>query len=74
MAPPPTAIGTTMATATSEPMSSITAEVMTRVATTEFCRPSLRSETIVSETAVAVMASAHIRDTSVSSQIASATA
>lgn len=41
-------------------MSSKTADVMMRVATGEFAKPSLFNDTIVSDTAVAVIASPHI--------------
>ena len=67
----PTASGTIMASATNAAISSMTAEVIILVATTECCRPSPRNDTIVNDTAVAVIASAHINEISGSFQIAS---
>jgi hypothetical protein len=58
----PDAMGTRIATSASDPMSSSTADVMIRMAAGDVVNPSARNETIVSETAVAVMASPHINE------------
>ena len=67
----PTARGTIIASATNAPILSMTAEVIILVATTECCRPSPRNDTIVNDTAVAVIASAHINEIFGSFQIVS---
>ena len=56
----PVAIGTRAATRASEAISSSTADVIMPVAAGERLRPSVLSETIVNETAVAIMARPHI--------------
>ena len=56
----PVAMGIIIATATSEATSSRIAEVIIPVAAGEFCKFSLFSDTIVRETAVAVIANPQI--------------
>ena len=56
----PVAIGTSIATRASDAISSRTADVMMPIAAFDFCRPKLLSETIVNDTAVAVIVRPHM--------------